>query len=87
MGLEFKDKIMLPCFREVKCLKCQQGYIAVLRYIAGLRYIYTILGYFSLTCDCDQMVSNYEFNFNGPESFPERVSKSLFFNSDIRTFC
>ena len=24
--IKFKDKIMLPCFREVKCLKCQQGF-------------------------------------------------------------
>ena len=24
-GIEFKDKIMLPCYRKVKCLKCQQA--------------------------------------------------------------
>ena len=27
-GIEFKDKIMLPCSRKVKCLKCLQGYTA-----------------------------------------------------------
>ena len=29
MGIEFKDKIMLPCFREVKC---QQDYISGVSY-------------------------------------------------------
>ena len=27
-GREVRDKIMLPCFREMKCLKCQHGYTA-----------------------------------------------------------
>ena len=30
------------------------------------------------------VVRNYELNFSGPGSLPGRVSKSLFFNSDIK---
>ena len=78
--MEFKDKIMLPCFREVKCLKCQQGYTAV------IYYVYTILGYQIITCLSGLVVGSLQYYFGSPGSFPEGVYRSLFFNSDIKNF-
>ena len=39
MGKEFKNKIMLPCIREVECLKCQQVTLQEYSIRYNIRYI------------------------------------------------
>ena len=62
--MEFKDKIMLHCFRE---LKCQQGFTPEIRY-----QVYNVLGQHEQTCFSGRMVIKSDINTKGPRSFPAK---------------
>ena len=76
MNMEFKDKIMWPYFREVKC---QQGYTA------GIWYLVYVLGHHEFMLFSNS-VSNLEYNFGGQGSFPEGANKKNAILI-VRTFC
>ena len=62
IGMEFKDKILLYCFREVKCKK---GFTTGTWY-----YLYICLGVTINKCIRGLMVSESEFMYDDLGSFP-----------------
>ena len=64
MGMEFKDKIMLHCFRKVKR---KQGFTTGLWY-----YLYNALGLTGSMCISVLLVSESECRYSNPLSIPER---------------
>ena len=56
--------------------------------VLGLKICFRIyrFRFSSLTCFSGVLVSSLEYYFGDPGSFPEGVSKSLFFSSDIKKF-
>ena len=62
MGMEFKDKIMLYCFRE---MKCKQGFTTGTWY-----YLYNSLGVTVNMCISGLMVSELEFRSDDLGPFP-----------------
>ena len=71
MGLKFKNKITLHCFREVKC---KQGFTTGTFY-----YLYNSLGVNIYMCISGVMVSESEFKYGHLESFPGKVGYKLSF--------
>ena len=67
--MEFKDKIMLYCFREVKC---KQVFTTGTRY-----YLYNGLGVIVNMCISGLMVNESEFKSGAPRSFPWRGGYKL----------
>ena len=71
MGVEFKDKIMLCCFSEVKC---KHGFTTEIWY-----YLYNPLSLTLSMCISDQMVNESENRCDHPGRFPGRGSHEFIF--------
>ena len=72
MGMQFKDKIMLHCFGEVKY---KQGFTTGIWY-----YLYDALGLTINMCFSGLMVSESELRYSDSGLFPGGKGTNLLFN-------